>query len=151
MHRKCAECANKLDLLIDQLSEEKQNEPLSFFQWKRKSETRTIKGREKIVTCTEKAVLSTNVQGLLNDLKFLKMEPFLKHVYSVRYQYHAMKEKRETNKCNEMIIQIDFSENYVCKYREEAQAMHFGATKVQISLHTGVQYTFGVDGSMVGS
>ena len=43
---------------------------------------------------------------------------------------------------NETIIQIDFSENYVCKFGEEAQAMHFGASKVQLSLHTGVQYLY---------
>ena len=31
----------------------------------------------------------------------------------------------------------------MCKFSEEAQAMHFGASKVQLSLHTGVQYTCG--------
>jgi len=31
----------------------------------------------------------------------------------------------------------------ICKISEEAQAMHFGASKVRISLHTGVQYVHG--------
>ena len=35
---------------------------------------------------------------------------------------------------------MDFAENYVCKYGEESQGMHFGASKVQLSLHTGIQY-----------
>lgn len=38
------------------------------------------------------------------------------------------------------MLKIDFSENYVFKLKEEVQAMHFGASKVQLSLHTGVMY-----------
>lgn len=41
---------------------------------------------------------------------------------------------------NEILIRIDFSENYVCKLSKEPQAMHFGASKLHLSLHTGVQY-----------
>ncbi|XP_046554961.1 uncharacterized protein LOC124264267 isoform X2 [Haliotis rubra] len=35
---------------------------------------------------------------------------------------------------------IDFSENYVCKLGSEIQSMHFGASKKQLSLHTGVYF-----------
>lgn len=37
----------------------------------------------------------------------------------------------------------DFAENYICKYAEEVQAVHFGASKPQISLHTAVLYHSG--------
>ncbi|KAI8432593.1 hypothetical protein MSG28_013580 [Choristoneura fumiferana] len=40
----------------------------------------------------------------------------------------------------EILLHCDFSENYACKLAEEVQALHFGASKRQISLHTGVFY-----------
>lgn len=40
----------------------------------------------------------------------------------------------------EVLVHIDFSENYQAKYTTEAQSVHFGASKEQISLHTGVIY-----------
>lgn len=47
---------------------------------------------------------------------------------------------------SEIVVHCDFSENYVCKFTEEVQAMHFGASKQQISLHTGVIYAKFEDG-----
>ncbi|GBN14813.1 hypothetical protein AVEN_115746-1 [Araneus ventricosus] len=41
---------------------------------------------------------------------------------------------------NEILLHIDFSENYALKYYSEVQAAHFGASKKQLSLHTGVLY-----------
>ena len=46
---------------------------------------------------------------------------------------------------NECLMHIDFSENYVCKMQNEVPSAHFGASKKQISLHTGVYYV-GPDG-----
>ena len=40
----------------------------------------------------------------------------------------------------EIVMHIDFSENFCCKYSSEIQSMHFGASRRQISLHTGVAY-----------
>ena len=37
-------------------------------------------------------------------------------------------------------MHVDFSENYNCKYSNEIQSMHFGPSRRQISLHTGVVY-----------
>ena len=42
-------------------------------------------------------------------------------------------------------MHIDFSEHYVCKMPNEVLSAHFGASKKQISLHTGVYYV-GHDG-----
>ncbi|VEN40097.1 unnamed protein product [Callosobruchus maculatus] len=41
---------------------------------------------------------------------------------------------------SEVLIHMDFSENYNCKYGREIQSAHFGASKPQISLHTVVVY-----------
>lgn len=37
---------------------------------------------------------------------------------------------------------MDFSQNYVAKYDKEIQSAHFGASNRQISLHTGLLYSF---------
>lgn len=39
---------------------------------------------------------------------------------------------------NEIIIHIDFSENYCCKYDKEIQSVHFGPSQTHVTLHTGV-------------
>ena len=39
------------------------------------------------------------------------------------------------------MIHIDFSENYTCKFSSETQSVHFGASRQQASMHTGVIYT----------
>lgn len=43
-------------------------------------------------------------------------------------------------KDNESLIVCDFSESYEAKPANEVQSMHFGASKRQISLHTGMVY-----------
>lgn len=58
----------------------------------------------------------------------------------MHHQQTVLSEKIKNLKKNEVVLRIDFSENYVCKCSTEIQAMHFGASKVQLSLHTGVQY-----------
>lgn len=40
----------------------------------------------------------------------------------------------------EVLVRVDFSENYACKYFTEAQSVHFGASRQQVSIHTGVLY-----------
>ena len=42
------------------------------------------------------------------------------------------------------MLHVDFSENYTCKYTNETQALHFGGSHEQSSLHTGVIYV-GID------
>ena len=40
----------------------------------------------------------------------------------------------------EMLLYIDFSENYGTQHYTEIQSMHFGASHGQVTLHTGVLY-----------
>ena len=38
------------------------------------------------------------------------------------------------------MLHVEFSENDTCKYTNETQALHFGGSYDQSSLHTGVLY-----------
>lgn len=56
-------------------------------------------------------------------------------------QYEAYRQLRENLRKNECLLHVDFSENYSCKYSQEIQAVHFGGSHQQATLHTGVLYT----------
>lgn len=56
------------------------------------------------------------------------------------HQSRTLKTLKENPKPNEILYQIDFSQNYVAKYSTEIQSVHFGASQKQISLHTGARY-----------
>lgn len=58
---------------------------------------------------------------------------YLKHVYDTGHQHKSI----DIIKNNEAFVVIDFSENYVSKYASEIQSAHIGASKKQVSLHTG--------------
>lgn len=135
MYRQCPTCsARKITLdtsLID--------EPVTFCQWKRVVEKRNIKQVEKTVQRMIKEKIHTNTKEMMSAFEE-QLTPFLKHHFNMRHQYNKIREKVENLSDNEALLRIDFSENFVCKYSAEAQAMHFGASKVQLSLHTGVQY-----------
>lgn len=52
-----------------------------------------------------------------------------------------MKKLTQSLQSNELGLLIDFSENYSCKYETEVQSVHFGASRVQCTLHTGMVYS----------
>ena len=72
---------------------------------------------------------------------------YKKHLYKFRHQFNHYKELRSTLKQHEVLLHVDFSENYLCKTADEIQAMHFGASKPQIGLHTGIYYVGDKDGT----
>lgn len=67
-----------------------------------------------------------------------EMKKFKTHVFNFYYQYNEYRSCKKNLTDKEVIIHIDFSENFTCKYLKEIQAMLF--IKDQITLHTGVIY-----------
>ncbi|CAB3222809.1 unnamed protein product [Arctia plantaginis] len=65
---------------------------------------------------------------------------FLQHKQSWNHQSKTMSYLRKQLKDGEVLIHMDFSENYVCKYNQVIQSVHFGASHQQITLHTVVAY-----------
>lgn len=62
------------------------------------------------------------------------------HIFNIRWQYSMYRKLRENLGPNECLIHVDFSENYSCQYAREIQAVHFGGSHKQATLHTGVLY-----------
>lgn len=67
------------------------------------------------------------------------------HHYNWIHQIEQFENLIENLKANEMVLHIDFSENYASKLNTEIQAFHFGGNRQQAAIHTAVAY--GTDGS----
>lgn len=65
------------------------------------------------------------------------------HVCLVHNQAKAHRNSIETCSENTVIIHVDFSESWNCRYASEVQACHFGQNLPQLNLHTGMYYTKG--------
>jgi len=137
MLRQCHECNSKT--VPTRLGENTVDDIVTFSQWKSRSETRVIKGKDVEVKLMDKCNVNITKAGLVDRLN-ASVPEFLVHVFNIRQQFAALKSKKESLHPSEVIIHCDFSENVVFKYHEEVQAMHFGASKRQMSMHTSVMY-----------
>ena len=60
-----------------------------------------------------------------------------KYFFNIKNQFNHYRTTRETLTSTECFIHIDFGENYVGKMSREIQSKRFGASQIQITLHTG--------------
>ncbi|CAG9790422.1 unnamed protein product [Diatraea saccharalis] len=74
-----------------------------------------------------------------------------KHVFNIKHKYAQYLSCITNLKSNEVAIHIDLSENHLCKLSTEVQSMHLGASKPQVTLHTGVLYVNGKKSQSFGS
>lgn len=140
--RTCALCSNKtVDLNTENIDI---NQPCTIVQWKSKKEERiSAKTNQKIIV---QLTVKEENQGTISDICSLlktKMVEFMIHLNRIRHQYKSVKKLKENLAPNEIIVHVDFAENYNCKYAKEVQSVHFGASRAQITLHTGVLYSHG--------
>ena len=81
------------------------------------------------------------INGTLKQLKGYYTEQILRlkpHVYTIVTQYEVLTAKKEELQANEVMIHIDFSENWTVKTLSAVQSAHFDVSLEQISLHTGL-------------
>lgn len=63
-----------------------------------------------------------------------------KHMFNINNQFKKSYLLKNNLTKNQIIIHIDFSENYQLKVYSEPQAASFGSSKSQVSLRTGMMY-----------
>lgn len=135
--RKCNNCNSKKPFI----NETECNNAVRYQRWVTKKVPVLIKGSEKMCQKTIKENILSPKKDLIN-LMLSKLPEFMKHLNNIYHQYQALNlAKRQVNE-ETAILHIDFAENYICKYAEEVQAVHFGGSKPQISLHTAVLYHY---------
>lgn len=136
MTNECSSCKNRICQINKAIV---LSQPITYQQWCSIVEIREVKNQQKQVRRTVKKENVTTVGNLIKELN-KQLPAFKKHVFYMRHQLHEMQKKKSFVGPDELILQIDFAENYVAKYNLEIQSMHFGASKKQISLHTGLYY-----------
>ena len=88
---------------------------------------------------TELKKIDSTLQELIH-LFNNSLKSFQKHYFITHHQNKILTSLKNNISSDEAYIVLDFSQNYNAKYHEEIQAVHFGASKKQISLQTGVIY-----------
>ena len=134
--RICNSCKDKTVTISETFEDD---ELITYERWVTKKINVIIKGKEKICQRTLKQeVTSTKVEAFANLKQYLYT--FLTHVCNMKHQQPTVAAIKENLTFEDVLIHIDFSENYVCKYGKEILAVHFGGSKPQITLHTVVVY-----------
>ena len=131
MHSECATCQTK-KLPVTVLTSEKANEQTHYQQWMSRTEQRQDRKKNPLtVKVMVKSKIVSTIEELVTGTEKL-LPAYMSHVYNVGHQYASMHEIKLQLAANEIMILIDFSENYRCKYSEEVQSAHFGASKAQV-------------------
>jgi len=116
------------------------DDTISFWRWETGTKTYTQNEQQKQVKITVKAMKKTAESEAI-ALFLSEMTVFKKHWYTMRKQFAAFRENKASVREDECIVHVDFSENFNCKFHNEVQAVHFGGSHAQASLHTVVLYT----------
>lgn len=139
MLRKCEKCINKK---VQFNSDKNKSDKFPYKKWVTRKEKRiSVKTKKEItVQITSKETFFTNIKEIEQNFHPLLFN-FMGHIQRIHHQSETMKNVKATLTDNDLYILMDWSENYLCKYSHEPQAMHFGASRDQISLHTGMIYS----------
>ncbi|CAB3261155.1 unnamed protein product [Arctia plantaginis] len=137
MQGDCASCNTKEIIYNTQ----NKSRMLKWQEWVRRSEItndKSGKGRLK-VTKNVKEITEGTVEELIEKFR-VAIIALKKHIFNIKMQYRSYRIAIDELKNDEALLHIDFSENYNGKYYEEIQPHHFGGSRKQITLHTGVLY-----------
>lgn len=97
-------------------------------------------GKNITVQFTKKfTIICTGEQA--KETFYEKLKEIMAHKLKETHQRLYWKELKEGFTSNDLGILMDFSQNYETKYHKEVQSVHFGASRQQITLHTGMAYS----------
>ena len=139
MYRECVQCKDKqVEILDGDLGKQ-----VTWKKWasRRVEKVKRVQGEDvKYVTSlTMREDESGSVMSLVGEFQE-NLKKNCRHFFNIKHQYIALRTLRQNMTESEVLIHIDFSENYQCKYNREIQSVHFGANQNQVTLHTGVFY-----------
>lgn len=78
------------------------------------------------------------VSEYLDKLKFLFLDNFIEHDYIAKSQSDFVKTRKQNLKDDEVMVLMDFAENYSCVIQDEIQSHHWNHT--QVTIHPFVIY-----------
>lgn len=116
-----------LNEMLDKIPE---GEEVKFQQWKR---VKLQNGKEKQRVVEVKTSKADFVEMMLETF-----QDFKNHIQRVKQQYAAVSKMKECLPKDQVLIQMDFSENYSCSTLEEIQSAYWNSSMV--TLHPAVIY-----------
>ena len=129
--KKCAKCPSFLQKIRS--SAGNLDEHATWYQWEHVEQmVQAKKGKSlKRVKKIQKVLKEGTVDDLQVDLE-VQLPSFLEHVFVKRQQARFFKEKLEHLTEEEAVVQVDFAENYSCKYQREVQSAHWSQDQVTL-------------------
>src|SRR5579872_7357836 len=144
MYRECASCCSIKPEIPEEIDDSKH---VVWYEWKSTTETRVrdskLKNDEFTVKITKKVEEIENISNLTEQFIDDMTKKGMKHLFNIKHQYSVIRSMKENIGQDEVVLHIDFAENYNCKLASEIQSMHFGASRNQVTMHNGVAYTLG--------
>ncbi|XP_069139329.1 uncharacterized protein [Argopecten irradians] len=122
------ECVKDKDTIIQQIRDLEVTE-ISYKHWKKVQEGDKFRHKEVVETKEKEEFL---------DQFSTQFEDFEDHVGRVQHQYQELRKLRQNLPIGEVVVWMDFAENYQCSSVEEVQSAYWNAAMV--SLHTMVVY-----------
>ncbi len=109
-------------------------------QWAYVTEDLILHGQPKRVRKLKKTKKTGTVKDLCHHLNSHMAEKVVPHLQRKQHQFKTFSDLKATADDETAIFVVDFSENFACGYHREPQSLHFGGSKGQVTLHTGVAY-----------
>ena len=140
MYSECQQCEGKnVDFQMTNAPDDSMT--VVWSEWVNEKKSYEKDGIIKTAKMTHKKLQHETVADLKSKVNEEVHGAFSKHVYNIRHQFRAYRNLKNSLEQHEVVIHVDFSENYSCRYFSEVQACNFGASNCQATLHTGILYT----------
>ena len=115
MLKKCADCKSKT-IVID-IPEFQKTRTVFLYKCITKIEERSTTIKDKFITVkvVTKDKIYCSIDDLIKELN-LSLSKCLHHFYNIKHQFKLKQEMKTNMTENEVMIEMDFSKNYLTKY-----------------------------------
>lgn len=135
LNQTCKKCGpSKIKEYYEGLIEEFGEKEIEYHRWERIKLLRKNNKMKDCMSCIQKK--KTFKQFLVNFQKDVK--PLASHLFRASWQLKQLETCKETIKENEMVVVMDFSENYTCRFQNEVQSAFWNSN--QVTIHPVVAY-----------
>jgi hypothetical protein len=124
MHSKCKDCVHRIDDLVA-IEQDSPAETITYRQWKMDTNTKRM----------EHVPVAETLAAALRELK-AQVIPFKLHSFTKDQTQIHFNVLRKDSSPENILLQVDFAENYAAQYQNEIQSAHWG--NPQVCVFTGV-------------
>lgn len=127
--RKCDHCnVTKLsEFLQEQIDSTPEDEEIMWFKWELIS-IESDRGKKRVTSCvSKKSSFKDIIRELENDLT-----KYPQHIFRARWRHKQMQNCIDQMEKNKLVMLMDYSENYRCRFQNESQNAYFDQQQVTV-------------------